>query len=136
MQRLALSFVSICELLFGLCFCLYTAMAIAGRHGTRSLLGAIICAAIAGILLGTSFALMRPFRWAYWSSWLIGLAVFSFGVVCIWDSVKVKEHYSGEEGFGFAIGAILLLMSLTGMIILSLPIARSFIFRKEARPVP
>jgi hypothetical protein len=135
MRLFAIDLLVLFEVLLGAVFCLYAAMAFFGDHGHHGLLPAFSCSVIALVLFGIAGLLRRGVASSYWASWAVGLAMLWCGSFCIWDSLRLKPSYTGEEGFGFLIGFALLTLALVGLIILSLPMTRRFFFNANPAAV-
>jgi len=133
-MRSIIRLVSVCELLLAAFFGMLTVFSVAalcnGRSIGKSVFGIIICIGIVVGLALTARALYASARWAYWSSLMVGVAVCWFAGFSIWDSVRVKAHYNGEEAWGFFMGIFLLVPSGIALIAWALPQTRRAYFQR------
>jgi Na+/proline symporter len=84
---------------------------------------AIVMAAIAAAAFFGGTGLRRGRRWAWITSWCIGIVVMLFG----WHTIHEGLYGAGPDGgFGLIIGPVLVLCALLGIVLLVLPQTRRY----------
>jgi MFS family permease len=97
---------------------------------------AIAAAVVLGGLAATCFcsgiALIRRARWAWFCSLAIGIGFTILGLAAVSFVFQVHEKPTEDAGFRLAFGGFLLLLSVTGLILLSLSQTRKYILASHA----
>ena len=133
MERFAVQYIAVCERVLGVVFALYAvggfAFGIISKEPSRAvsiLLGFVALAMMGGpavLCFATAAAIIRRARWSWFSSVAIGILIGVIGAGCVCFYIS-PQPASGHRGMGFFLflGIFLLLLSVAGFILLSLPI--------------